>query len=243
MGLDFILVIALIAVFSVVQSVFGMGVLVFGTPTLLLLGYDFIEAIGYLIPASFVISVLQVFTPVTSKVSISRNLYIVCLPAIGIGLWLVQINGVGSWLHYIIGATLLVSAVLRVWGRSPKWLFSILKRYSAAYHLIMGLIHGLTNLGGALLAILASSLSSEKEVVRRIVAHYYLAFGVIQVVILVVLFDQGEKLINNLPIAGVAAVIYFLVGNRLFMRTSNPVYYYGLTVFTAVYGIVVLITN
>ena len=32
---------------TIIQSVFGVGVLVFGTPILLLLGYDFINALRF----------------------------------------------------------------------------------------------------------------------------------------------------------------------------------------------------
>ena len=105
----------------------------------------------------------------------------------------------------------------------------------------MGLIHGLTSLGGALLTILASSVHKDKEDVRRTVAHYYLAFGIIQLVLLVVLFKQGITLLTNLPIAVAAAVIFLLIGNRLFLRTSNPIYHHGLTAFTFAYGLAVLI--
>ena len=62
MTTDYIIILAIVAALSVIQSIFGMGVLIFGTPTLLLLGYDFITAIGILVPASFTISLLQVAT-------------------------------------------------------------------------------------------------------------------------------------------------------------------------------------
>ena len=45
---------------SVIQSVFGVGVLLFGTPVLLLLGYDFINALSVLLPISIAINCLQI---------------------------------------------------------------------------------------------------------------------------------------------------------------------------------------
>lgn len=243
MSPEYLTVLAVVAVLSVVQSVFGMGVLVFGTPTLLLLGHDFVGAIGFLVPASFAISLLQVFMAGEGRVPVSRNLYFLCLPGIGVGLWLIQGSALGSWVNFIIGGMLLVSAALRFWGGSQRWIAVGLRKYSPVYHLIMGLTHGLTNLGGALLAILASGLHSEKEAVRYTVAHYYLAFGLIQLVLLATLFDQGWQLITNLPMAAAAAAVYLLVGNRLFLRAPTPVYHYGLTAFTAAYGIAVLLTS
>ena len=49
-----------IAVTSVIQSIFGVGVLLFGTPILLLLGYEFIDAVMILLPISVSINILQI---------------------------------------------------------------------------------------------------------------------------------------------------------------------------------------
>ncbi len=243
MSADFLTVMAIVAVLSVVQSIFGMGVLIFGTPTLLLLGYDFISAIGILVPASFVISLLQVATSGKQRVAVSPNLYLLCLPGIGAGFWAVQDGSLGPWTNYLIGAVLLLSATLRLWGPSQTWLSDVMKKHSMIYHLVMGLIHGLTNLGGALLAILATNQHHEKGVIRYTIAHYYLAFGAIQIILIATLLGEAEALLHNLPMAGIAAAVYLLIGNRLFTRTSNPLYHHGLTLFISAYGVAVLLTS
>jgi uncharacterized membrane protein YfcA len=243
MTADFLTVMAVIAVLSVVQSIFGMGVLIFGTPTLLLLGYDFAEAISLLVPASFVISLLQVTTSRQDRVAVSRHLYLICLPGIGLGLWVIQGSPLGSWVNILIGAVMLISAVLRLWPRSHAWLSTVVTKHSMLYHAVMGLVHGMTNLGGALLAILATGQHSEKGAIRYTVAHYYLAFGAVQILMIVTLFDETERLLQSLPMAGIAAAVYLLIGNRLFLRTANPVYQNGLTLFISVYGIAVLLSH
>ena len=97
MTAEFLTVMAVIAVLSVVQSVFGMGVLIFGTPTLLLLGYDFTEAICMLVPASFVISLLQV-TNLQTRLGghLAPSLSDLPAPGIGVGLWIIQGSAMGS---------------------------------------------------------------------------------------------------------------------------------------------------
>ena len=50
----------------IVQSIFGVGLLLFGTPTLLILGYDFANTINILMPVSISISLMQFFR---SKIS------------------------------------------------------------------------------------------------------------------------------------------------------------------------------
>ncbi len=241
MTLEYLIILAVIAVLSVVQSIFGMGVLVFGTPTLLLMGYDFITTLGYLLPASFAISVLQVLTAGSSRVPVSRYLYLLCLPGIGVGLWFAEFSPLASWTNILIGGTLLLSALVRIWPPSQTQFTIMLDKHLPVYHLLMGLVHGLTNLGGAMLAILASSTRTEKTAIRYTVAHYYLAFSVIQMLLLATVMGHQDILIANLPAAIISAAIYLLVGNRIFIRTTNLSYNFALSIFIAVYGVVVLL--
>lgn len=243
MTIEYLYILAVIAVLSVVQSIFGMGVLIFGTPTLLLMGYDFITTLGFLLPASFAISLLQVRAGKSKRVEISRYLYLLSLPGIVIGLWLAEASTLASWTSILIGGTLLLSALVRTWSPSQKLFAVLLDRYSPIYHLVMGLTHGLTNLGGALLAILASHKSTEKEVIRMTVARYYLAFSAIQILFLVIVMGHHEILISNLPAAVISAAVYLLIGNRIFIRAGNPSYNIALTVFIAAYGLVVILRS
>ncbi len=240
MTLEYIYILAVIIVLSVVQSFFGMGVLVFGTPTLLLMGYDFIPTLGYLLPASFAISLLQVLTAGTSRVPVSPFLYLLCLPGIGIGLGLAKSSWLEPLANNLIGGTLLLSALVRFWSPSRRLFTVLLEKQLPAYHLAMGLLHGLTNLGGALLAILASATSNDKEAIRYTIAHYYLAFSVIQMLIIGTFIARFDILLANFPAALVSSAVYLIIGNRIFARANNPTYNFVLTLFIAVYGVVVL---
>ncbi len=240
MTVDYLSILAVIAVLSVVQSLFGMGVLVFGTPTLLLMGYDFVTTLSYLLPASFAISLLQVVGSKAAEKRVSPYLYWLCLPGIGVGFWLTEIGPLASWTHVLIGFTLLFSALLRFRAPSRTKIGAFLDRSLPAYHLVMGLVHGLTNLGGALLAILAAARSSDKGVIRNTVAHYYLAFSTVQMGFMIVVMGQGGLLLTHGLTALVSASVYLLIGRRIFIRTPNPAYNATLTAFIAAYGLVVL---
>jgi uncharacterized membrane protein YfcA len=50
----------IVAVTSVIQSMFGAGILLFGTPLLLLFGYEFIDILIVLLPISLAINLLQI---------------------------------------------------------------------------------------------------------------------------------------------------------------------------------------
>jgi uncharacterized membrane protein YfcA len=242
MTIEYLTILLVIGVFSVIQSFFGMGVLVFGTPTLLLMGYDFITSLGYLLPASFAISLLQVLT-IRSKrvVPISRYLYLLCLPGIGIGLWLTDSSSLTSWTNRLVGGTLLLSALIRFWSPSQRLVAVLLDRYLVIYHLIMGVTHGLTNLGGALLAILASGRNNQKEAIRYTIAHYYLAFSSIQMLLLATTMGNYNELISNFSTAIVAAIVYFFVGNRIFNNINDRYFNSALSIFSAAYGIAILL--
>lgn len=238
---EYLTVLAVVAVLSVVQSFFGMGLLLFGTPTLLLMGYDFIPTLGYLLPASFVISLLQVSFAGSSRVPVSRHLYLFCLPAIGIGLWFAEASPSASWTNILIGGVLLLSALVRIWPPSRRLLTIMLERHVSSYHFLMGAVHGLTNLGGAMLAIFASGTCDGKEAIRYTVAHYYLAFSAIQMLLLAAVMGHHDMFIANIPAVAVSAMVYLLIGNHIFTRASNPFYNSAMTVFIAMYGIAVLL--
>ncbi len=241
MTLEYLIVLAVVAVLSVVQSVFGMGVLIFGTPTLLLLGYDFITTLGYLLPASFAISFLQVVSRGSVRIPVSEYLYLLSLPGIGLGLWLTDASPLASWTNILVGGTLLFSAMVRFWSPSQKLVAKFLEKHLPTYHFIMGVIHGLTNLGGALLAILAGGTNTKKEAIRYTIAYYYLAFIIVQMLLLTTVMGHPDLLFTNIPGAIIAALVYLLVGNRIFIRTSNHSYNRALTLFIALYGVTVLL--
>jgi uncharacterized membrane protein YfcA len=217
-----------------------MGILIFGTPTLLLLGYDFFTSLSFLLPASFAISLLQVLDSRLTKAPIPRDLYFLCLPGIGFGLWVSGSSYVITWTNTLVGVILLLTSLIRFWPPFTKQLSSWLKNYRAQYHLAMGVVHGMTNLGGGLLAVLASVTQTKKEFVRYTVAYYYLAFSLIQMLTLAILLGQHHALLTNSLTMIISGAIYILIGNRIFRLTKNEVYSIALNIFIAAYGFAVL---
>ena len=64
----------------VVQSIFGVGLLLFGTPSLLILGYDFANTINILMPVSISISLMQFFRSNLSEKKFIQEYNVFCLP-------------------------------------------------------------------------------------------------------------------------------------------------------------------
>lgn len=230
-----------VAILAVIQSVFGMGLLVFGTPTLLLMGLDFTHALGWLLPASVTISALQIFwSPRRQGALLSgeRKLWF-CLGPLVLVLSVVIASDLHARLDLWIGATMIVASAIRYDKRLQAWLAETIARSERSYLVVMGTVHGLTNMGGALLAIYASSLHRDKHAVRETVATYYLTFGVVQILTIAALRPSALG-VHGLVAAFIAATIYGLCGNRVFERINAYVYERAFTGFIGAYGAAVI---
>jgi uncharacterized membrane protein YfcA len=131
---------------AVIQSIFGVGVLLFGTPLLLMNGYDFINSLTVLLPISLVINLFQI---VQGKAQIDLKFYskllIYTIPPIVLCLAFtvnMQIN-----VSLIIGPFLLFISLKSFSLRVEKTITSLF-RYDRSYFILQGIIHGLTNVGG-----------------------------------------------------------------------------------------------
>ena len=99
-----------VLLFSIVQSLFGMGLLVFGTPTLLLLGFDFYQTLATLLPASIIISCLQLMENPTIERRFAKHFAVWCLPPLGLSLAALSVYGSAISLELVIGFLLLFFA-------------------------------------------------------------------------------------------------------------------------------------
>ncbi|MCB0332001.1 MAG: TSUP family transporter [Bdellovibrionales bacterium] len=242
MDSDLLLLSALIiAVCSVVQSIFGTGLLVYGTPSLLLLGFSFAEALLLVLPASLVISVLQTHHGWSHIHDFRRSfLYFSAPPLIGGLLVALALEGRFD-LKFPIGVMLLLSGIIRFSPFLVEEAKLLLRKHSRIYLVCMGAVHGLTNMGGALLTIYVNGLHHDKEEVRAHIAFAYAIFIILQ---LLVLFATGASLHLLLPALGyfpvLAFVVYHIIGHRLFQSTSNEVFYLIMSLLMLSFGVLLL---
>jgi len=68
-----------------------------------------------------------------------------------------------------------------------------------------------------------------------------LAFSAIQMLLLATIMGHHDTLFGNLPAAAISSLIYIVVGNRIFTRTSNQSFNVALTIFITIYGAAVLL--
>ena len=143
-------IIIIISITAIIQSIFGTGVLLFGTPLLLIFGYSFHFALIILLPTSILISLLQLKDNfINVDINYYKKLIIYCIPFIIISLYYSGI--ISTQINYFKGI-LLVIISLKNSIRLIDRLLKFLNQYENIYFILMGVLHGITNLGGSLLS-------------------------------------------------------------------------------------------
>lgn len=204
-----------VVVTSFIQSIFGVGVLLFGTPLLLLQGYDFLHAVSILLPISVSINFIQIAKDYRwVDLGFYKKILIYTIPFVVIFLLVVtrfKIN-----IGMIIGIFLLFVAA-KDYSLKVNKAIKFLVRYEKAYFIVMGTIHGLTNLGGSLLTAIVHSKEYEKNITRVTVAVSYATFAIFQIL---TLLGSGYNISTSLSGIG----IYLIAGIAVFLVTEKMVY-------------------
>jgi hypothetical protein len=244
MSIDVIVPVLLMTVgtFALVQSLFGVGLLLFGTPTLLLAGLPFDEVLAYLLPCSIAVSALQIADGGGLTLEpIRRKFLLYTAPAVLLATGGVLMFGSVHQLRAAVGVMLLATAATRV-SHLRDVLVRHVRNNMPPLLVGLGLIHGLSNLGGGLLSVIVSSCFTDKGDIRRHVAFAYGLMASLQ--LLVVLTTARPRvdwvLWSVLPV--LAAACYLLFGRRVFRRVAAQPYQVGLTGMIAGYGVLLVAT-
>ena len=139
-----LLEIILITLLCIFQSVFGVGLLLLGTPTFLLIGYDFFEVLNILLPYSIVISFLQIFVNKKQNFNFGKKILIHSIPFLILGLIIVEYIQHKINFVLIVSIFLIVFSVLNIRNLKNKKIKIKNINFSLKF---LGLFHGLTNLG------------------------------------------------------------------------------------------------
>jgi uncharacterized membrane protein YfcA len=240
---QYFLISMIIAALAVIQSVFGMGLLVFGTPTLLLLGLNFSEALAWLLPASVTISTIQVLADPARVRNVWRGgHFLLCLIPLVTSLALVLRLDLHARLDLAVGMTMVAAAAIRYDPTLQQHIARFIASGERTYLVVMGAMHGFTNMGGALLTVYATSRHREKHDVRGTIAIYYLTFGVAQIATLAIMKPSALGW-QSLTAVAIAALGYSVCGHFVFRKATPRVYDGAVTGFIAAYGVAVLLKS
>ena len=204
-----------VAVSSFIQSIFGVGVLLFGTPLLMLQGYNFFQAVIVLLPISLLINLSQIARDHKSvDIAFYKKIIVYTIPFIVI--FLAVLNEIKINIGLLISVLLLFVAAKDFSDRVNNFV-NLVVRHERSYFILMGIVHGLTNLGGPLLTVAVHSKGYGKRTTRATVAASYATFATFQIVTL--FFSNFDMDIKLSTIA-----LSMSVGLTMFIVTEKIVY-------------------
>ena len=214
-----IVTLAIIAGITISQSLFGVGILLWGTPIFLLLGENFIQTLTLLLPLSLMISFLQIL-PRLDK--IDKNIFTrflkYSLPGIFVGLNVILIFSPD--INLVVAIILCTSVCLKTKLLS-QLIHRTVKKFDRLFIFIIGIIHGLSNLGGPLLVLRVSLEKFDKETYRTLTAAVYLLFAIIQLSVITFQVRHIEISITYLLFT---VLIYFFSNRYIFVKMNEILY-------------------
>ena len=225
---------------AIVQSIFGAGVLLFGTPILLLLGYDFVDALVILLPISLVINGLQIAKHHADiDLGFYRHILWLSLPPIAVFLFIVTHARINIGLF--IGVFLLFIA-LKDFSAGAARAIDALMKYEKPYFVLMGVIHGLSNLGGSLLTALVHHKAYPKDTARVTVASSYATFALVQLLTLFVFSGQQIEITfyDEVIYAVIASLVFVMADDMLYLNIDQSKYQRLFSVFLAMSGMLLI---
>ena len=141
-----------VIVCTVIQSIFGVGILVFGTPVLLSLDYDLMTSLGVLLPSSLAVSVIQILTIKNARPP-SNNTIVQSVCGVVVGALLLLYFSVPLSVYIVTAVAKLLAGCLRLNFNLRYRVYHFLTQPSLNFHFINGIFHGFSNLGGILLVL------------------------------------------------------------------------------------------
>ena len=215
---------------SAVQSVFGVGVLLFGTPLLLLQYERLTLVLPIVLPISIAINIFQVAKHYRYiDTGFYKKILFITIPFVIVFLALVlfleaKFKNLG--IGIFVGLFMLFVA-LKSYSRRIEQILKAFVKYEKTYFIVMGIIHGLTNLGGSLLTAIAHEKNYPKNTTRVTVGVSYGTFALFQMLTLLL------AVIGIINIPGFAAdnmnisfsnIIYLVIGVVIFLITEKFLY-------------------
>lgn len=224
------LYLTIIILLSTLQSIFGVGILIFGTPFLLFLGLEYDEALFRLLPASIGISLSQMIDYRKTKLDFSyrKSFLIICCPMIILSSLFLKSYISLPFIKFFIVAILFFIIILRINNQASAHLQTWFKKNFKFALALMGLIHGISNMGGAILTPMASSIFQNKIRILTAISFDYFFMASFQLLTLFFISNVTFKLEYLFGFI-VSIVVRYLIGRKAFNFTQDKFYQNFLT--------------
>lgn len=214
----------LIIILSIFQTIVGIGILVLGTPVLLLFGLEMIEVMTILLPLSIINSITNViylkkkFKRVGIDFKMRNYFFLICLPGIFIGLIFLKIfNNV---LNFNLLVAFVIWSFLAISFINKKKKIQISDAFKKGLIFLTGIIHGVTNSGGSLLSILIVNTHSKNvNFIRYQIIFFYFFLALFHYLSILLIFNFNFLDDLNLNYI-VSLLVGIIIGNILSNRIN-----------------------
>ena len=217
---------------TILQTIVGVGVLVLGTPILLILNYNMIEVMNILLPISITTSFLNYLYLKSNKKklkinldkNIKKNFILIFFPGIFIGLFLV--NKFLTYFDFEVMVSIVIFSSIYIKWNFSKEVNSLPLNLKKLILIAISIIHGLTNSGGTLLTIFFAALNkNKKNQTRYSITFYYLILAAVQYGVFIFLFNNEISFIYSLKFLLIILTSVFIgnfivkyMGERIFIK-------------------------
>ena len=203
----------------IIQSVYGVGILIFGVPILILYGFEYLDIVGLLLPSSLTISTLQIFRNRTVRSSELKHLPFAIF-GVAIGLVVAAYFDTTEFMPAIVGTLMLSATFFRISALTKKYMEYFFKKHQSTFHILNAILHGFTNLGGVLLTVYSSSVHNGKIQIVYCTALFYMVYAASQMII-IFLIGHGEIFEAGLVYVPITALLYTTLGQKTFRLISQ----------------------
>tara|TARA_X000000950_G_C13766026_1_gene598917 strand:- start:132 stop:857 length:726 start_codon:yes stop_codon:yes gene_type:complete len=239
--MDTIFEFIIITFLIIIQSIFGVGLLLFGTPSFLILGYDFANTINILMPVSITISILQFFRSRVRDHEFIKEYNLFCLPFLVLFLIVALKFKYFFDFKILVGLLLIFSSILILNKRKFSSFRKTFFKFKKFVLIGIGCVHGLTNMGGSFLAIYSTLVShNKKEIARFYICYGYLIMGILQYFIVLFLSSKTIEFTKLFYIL-IAFILYF-PSQKLFKNINDNKFSKYINIIALLYGIIILVS-
>ncbi len=228
----------IITLLSIFQAVFGIGLLLIGTPTFLLIGYNFFDVLNLLLPFSITISLLQVIYSKDIDSEFNTKILLYCIPPLILALSILVKYENNIDFILLISFTIIFFSIINL-SKFKNTIFNNNKKINLGL-IILGLIHGFTNLGGSFFTLICTNINKQKKIIRQNIASGYLIFGTIQLLFINIFYKTLTT--SNLYYLYIP-IISFLIAQYFYNKINNELFSKILNITILLYGIYILINN
>ena len=220
-------VIAYFCIIIALQSIIDVGVLVLGTPFLLILNFNIIEIFFILLPISMITSLTNLLIINFSKKKLQKSSYkefkkffIICIPSIFIGLLILKFFENFINFKLFVSLVIVFSIILVILKDKIKYKINF---FRISILSSVGIIHGLTNSGGTLMS-LALSANNKKDYAK--IKYYFFLFNTCNLSVYFNKFSFFENFIypNGSKLIW-ALILGILLGNLTNHYLKSTVFY------------------